>query len=40
MAAKPEDSPLTQRGLNFEMLMWLFTRLSRAGDVRAWCSSP
>jgi succinate dehydrogenase hydrophobic anchor subunit len=28
MAAKPRNLPLAQRGLNFEMLMWLFTRLS------------
>jgi len=28
MAAKPRTLPLSQRGLNFEMLMWLFTRLS------------
>jgi succinate dehydrogenase hydrophobic anchor subunit len=28
MAAKPRTLPLAQRGLNFEMLMWLFTRLS------------
>jgi succinate dehydrogenase hydrophobic anchor subunit len=28
MAAKPRSLPLSQRGLNFEMLMWLFTRLS------------
>ncbi len=26
--AKPRVLPLTKRGLNFEMLMWLFTRLS------------
>lgn len=25
---KPRTLPLTKRGLNFEMLMWLFTRLS------------
>lgn len=25
---KPRILPLTKRGLNFEMLMWLFTRLS------------
>ena len=28
MAAKSRNLSLTQRGLNFEMLMWLFTRLS------------
>ena len=28
MAAKPRTLSLAQRGLNFEMLMWLFTRLS------------
>jgi succinate dehydrogenase hydrophobic anchor subunit len=28
MNAKPRTLPLSQRGLNFEMLMWLFTRLS------------
>lgn len=28
MAAKSRSLSLTQRGLNFEMLMWLFTRLS------------
>ncbi|MGC8855497.1 MAG: hypothetical protein ACP5QU_01745 [Anaerolineae bacterium] len=28
MANKPRTLPLSQRGLNFEMLMWLFTRLS------------
>ena len=28
MAVKPRTLPLAQRGLNFEMLMWLFTRLS------------
>lgn len=28
MAAKPRTLPLSKRGLNFEMLMWLFTRLS------------
>ena len=28
MAAKPRNLSLAQRGLNFEMLMWLFTRLS------------
>ena len=28
MHAKPRSLPLSQRGLNFEMLMWLFTRLS------------
>ena len=28
MAAKPRNLSLARRGLNFEMLMWLFTRLS------------
>lgn len=28
MATKSRTLPLTKRGLNFEMLMWLFTRLS------------
>lgn len=28
MAAKSKPLPLAKRGLNFEMLMWLFTRLS------------
>jgi succinate dehydrogenase hydrophobic anchor subunit len=28
MAAKSRNLSLSQRGLNFEMLMWLFTRLS------------
>jgi succinate dehydrogenase hydrophobic anchor subunit len=28
MNAKPRTLPLSQRGLDFEMLMWLFTRLS------------
>jgi succinate dehydrogenase hydrophobic anchor subunit len=28
MAAKSRTLPLSQRGLNFEMAMWLFTRLS------------
>ena len=28
MAAKSRNLSLTQRGLNFEMLMWIFTRLS------------
>jgi succinate dehydrogenase hydrophobic anchor subunit len=27
-STKPKTLPLSQRGLNFEMLMWLFTRLS------------
>lgn len=27
-ATKPRILPLTKRGLNFEMLMWLFTRLT------------
>jgi succinate dehydrogenase hydrophobic anchor subunit len=28
MAVKSRNLPLSQRGLNFEMLMWAFTRLS------------
>lgn len=28
MATKPRTLPLNKRGLNFEMFMWLFTRLS------------
>jgi succinate dehydrogenase hydrophobic anchor subunit len=28
MAAKSRSLPLSRRGLNFEMLMWLFTRLT------------
>jgi len=28
---KPRTLPLTKRGLNFEMLMWMFTRLSALG---------
>ena len=28
---KPRALPLSKRGLNFEMLMWLFTRLSALG---------
>jgi succinate dehydrogenase hydrophobic anchor subunit len=28
MATKPRTLPLSKRGLNFEMAMWLFTRLS------------
>ena len=28
---KPRTLPLSKRGLNFEMLMWLFTRLSALG---------
>jgi succinate dehydrogenase hydrophobic anchor subunit len=28
MAAKSKTLPLVKRGMNFEMLMWLFTRLS------------
>jgi succinate dehydrogenase hydrophobic anchor subunit len=28
VAAKPRNLSLARRGLNFEMLMWLFTRLS------------
>ena len=31
MAAKTRRLPLTRRGLNFEMAMWLFTRLSALG---------
>jgi succinate dehydrogenase hydrophobic anchor subunit len=31
MATKPSTLPLTKRGLNFEMMMWLFTRLSALG---------
>lgn len=31
MTAKPRTLPLSRRGLNFEMLMWLFTRLSALG---------
>jgi succinate dehydrogenase hydrophobic anchor subunit len=31
MAAKSKTLSLTQRGFNFEMLMWLFTRLSALG---------
>lgn len=31
MATKPRTLPLTKRGLNFEMFMWLFTRLSALG---------
>jgi len=31
MAAKTRRLPLTQRGLNFEMAMWAFTRLSALG---------
>jgi succinate dehydrogenase hydrophobic anchor subunit len=31
MAAKTRRLPLTQRGLNFEMAMWVFTRLSALG---------
>lgn len=31
MATKPRTLPLRKRGLNFEMLMWLFTRLSALG---------
>ncbi len=27
-STKPRTVPITKRGLNFEMLMWLFTRLS------------
>jgi succinate dehydrogenase hydrophobic anchor subunit len=26
--SKPKSLPLTRRGLNFEMLMWIFTRVS------------
>lgn len=28
MTTKPKSLPISKRGLNFEMLMWLFTRLS------------
>ncbi len=28
MSAKPKTLPLSQRGLNFEMLMWAFTRFT------------
>src|SRR5512144_93715 len=28
MATKPRTLPLAKRGLNFEMAMWMFTRLS------------
>ena len=28
---KPRTLPITKRGLNFEMFMWLFTRLSALG---------
>ena len=28
MATRPRTLPLTKRGLNFEMMMWMFTRLS------------
>ena len=28
MAAKSKTLPISKRGMNFEMLMWLFTRLS------------
>jgi len=28
MAAKPRNLSLSERGLNFEMVMWIFTRLS------------
>ena len=31
MATKTRRLPLTQRGLNFEMAMWVFTRLSALG---------
>lgn len=31
MATKSRTLPLRRRGLNFEMLMWLFTRLSALG---------
>ncbi len=31
MAVKSRTLPLSKRGLNFEMLMWLFTRLSALG---------
>ena len=29
--SKPRTLPITKRGLNFEMFMWLFTRLSALG---------
>jgi len=31
MAAKSRTLPINKRGLNFEMFMWLFTRLSALG---------
>lgn len=31
MATRTRRLPLTQRGLNFEMAMWIFTRLSALG---------
>ena len=31
MATRPRTLPLNKRGLNFEMAMWLFTRLSALG---------
>ena len=31
MAVKSRTLPISKRGLNFEMLMWLFTRLSALG---------
>jgi succinate dehydrogenase hydrophobic anchor subunit len=31
MAVKSKTLPLSKRGLNFEMLMWVFTRLSALG---------
>ena len=31
MAAKPRTLPLSRRGFNFEMAMWIFTRLSALG---------
>ena len=31
MATRSRRLPLTRRGLNFEMLMWLFTRLTALG---------
>src|SRR6266487_160137 len=31
MAVKSRTLPLSKRGLNFEMFMWLFTRLSALG---------
>src|SRR5512134_1945340 len=31
MATRSRTLPLTKRGLNFEMFMWLFTRLSALG---------